>query len=158
MADDAIIGTDHPLSAAQRRCLALVLDRIIPASDDGRKPSAAEVDVLGYIRDRESHTLAALGEELQRLDAEAAVRHGAPFAALDAETRHRLMDDLRSSEPNFLHTLALQAAACYYQDDRVLEALGLEPRPPYPKGYEVPAGDLSLLDPVRRRGRIYRDA
>ena len=40
----------------------------------------------------------------------------------------------------------------------VVEGLGLEDRPPYPKGYEVEAGDLSLLDPVRARPKLYRDA
>ena len=49
-------------------------------------------------------------------------------------------------------------ARCYYRDDRVLTAIGVEPRPPFPKGYEVPQGDWSLLDPVRARGPIYRDA
>jgi hypothetical protein len=45
----------------------------------------------------------------------------------------------------------------YYQAPRVVEALGLEARPPHPKGYEVELGDLTLLDEVRRRGKLYRD-
>ena len=39
---------------------------------------------------------------------------------------------------------------------RVVAALGLEPRPPHPKGYEMGTDDLTLLDPVRRRGPRYR--
>jgi hypothetical protein len=39
----------------------------------------------------------------------------------------------------------------------VLEAIGMEARAPFPKGFEVEPGDLSLLDPVRRRGRVYRE-
>src|SRR6516162_1999713 len=42
--------------------------------------------------------------------------------------------------------------------DRVMRSLGLEPRPPYPKGFEVEQGDWSLLDPVRARPKLYRDA
>jgi hypothetical protein len=38
----------------------------------------------------------------------------------------------------------------------VVEALGLEPRPPFPKGYEVPPNDPALLDPVRRRAPFFR--
>ncbi|MGH7054344.1 MAG: hypothetical protein ACREFK_16060 [Stellaceae bacterium] len=30
-----------------------------------------------------------------------------------------------------------------------MRSLGMEPRPPYPKGFEVESGDWSLLDPVR---------
>jgi len=33
----------------------------------------------------------------------------------------------------------------------------MEARPPYPKGYQVEPGDLSLLNPVIARGKIYRD-
>jgi len=40
----------------------------------------------------------------------------------------------------------------------VVEAIGLESRPPYPKGYPLELGDLGLLDPVRNRPRFYREA
>jgi hypothetical protein len=64
---------------------------------------------------------------------------------------------MRLRDPMALQQLALATVTCYYQQDRVLEGLGMEARPPYPKGYQVPQGDLSLLDPVIARGRIYRD-
>ena len=156
--DNPIISTDNPLSEAQRLVLGLVLNLIVPASKDGRRPSAAEVDVLGYIREVESHTLGALRTDLDRLDAEARSTHGEAFASLDPATRQRLVDALREREPHFLRTLAMQTVTCYYQDDRVVEAIGVGARPPFPEGYEVPSGDLSLLEPVRQRGKIYRDA
>ncbi len=46
---------------------------------------------------------------------------------------------------------------CYYRDDRVLHAIGLEPRSPFPKGHIVEQGDWSLLDPIRNRPRFWRD-
>jgi len=39
-----------------------------------------------------------------------------------------------------------------------MRAIGMELRPPFPRGFEVAQGDWSLLDPVRARGRIWRDA
>jgi len=33
----------------------------------------------------------------------------------------------------------------------------MEPRPPFPKGFTIEEGDWTLLDPVRRRGKLYRD-
>ena len=158
MTDHEVIGSDNPLSPAQRDVLAIVLDLIVPASADGRRPSAADVDVLGYIRAAEPGTLANLGAELDRLDAEAKERHGEGFASLDADVRQALVDDIRAAEPSFMGTLAIQTVTCYYQDERVLEAIGVEARPPFPKGYEVPSGDLTLLDPVRKRGRVWREA
>jgi hypothetical protein len=34
----------------------------------------------------------------------------------------------------------------------------MEARPPFPKGHEVEQGDWSLLDPVRMRPKLYREA
>ncbi|MDE0659214.1 MAG: gluconate 2-dehydrogenase subunit 3 family protein [Gammaproteobacteria bacterium] len=158
MTQDRMIGTDNPLSDDQRRILAIVLDLIIPASEDGQRPSAADVDVLGYIRETESHTLDGLRAELDQLNAEAFESQGEAFASLDSATRQAVVDAAREREPQFMRTLAMQTVACYYRDDRVLEAIGVGARPPFPQGYEVPSGDLSLLEPVRRRGQIYREA
>lgn len=157
MARDQIIGTDNPLSDDQQRVLAIVLDLIIPASEDGQRPSAAEVDVLGYVRESESHTLDGLRAELDQLDAEAWETHREAFASLDPATREGLVNAVREREPHFMRTLAMQTVICYYQDDRVLEAIGVGARPPFPQGYEVPAGDLTLLEPVRRRCKVYRE-
>jgi hypothetical protein len=44
----------------------------------------------------------------------------------------------------------------YYQHPRVLGALGLEARPPHPKGYPMEPTDLTILDPVRRRAGMFR--
>ena len=158
MTSERIISSDGVLTAAQREILRAVLDMIIPVSEDGRFPSAAEVDVLEHIRESQSHLLPALREDLGRLDRLAAEHSGTAFAHLTESDRIRVMDEIRSAEPGFLKDLALQTATRYYQDDRVLRALGMEARPPFPKGYEVVSGDLSLLDPVRKRGKLYRDA
>jgi hypothetical protein len=37
-------------------------------------------------------------------------------------------------------------------------SLGLEARPPFPKGHTLEQGDWSLLDPVRSRPKLWRDA
>ncbi len=153
-----LIGTDRALGDVQQRSLGLLLDMIVPATDDGAKPSAADVDVLSYIREYEPDTLGLLGAELDRLESEARRQAGAAFADLEASARQRLVEALRAEEPRFLQRLAQQTVTAYYQDDRVLKAIGIEPRAPFPKGYEVPSGDQSLLDPVRARGRIYREA
>ncbi|HUI24603.1 MAG TPA: hypothetical protein VL403_00860, partial [Candidatus Kryptonia bacterium] len=47
--------------------------------------------------------------------------------------------------------------AGYCQHARVVEALGLEARPPHPQGYQMEPNDLTLLDDVRRCPKRYRD-
>ena len=52
-------------------------------------------------------------------------------------------------------TLVSIIAQCYYRDDRVMRSLEMEPRSPFPQGFEVEQGDWSLLDPVKRRAAGY---
>ena len=62
----------------------------------------------------------------------------------------------QQSHPNEAAVLQTIVASCYYRDARVLTALGREPQPPMPGGFEVEEGDFSLLDEVRARGPIWR--
>ena len=55
-----------------------------------------------------------------------------------------------------LAAIARVILLCYYRDDRVMLSLGLEPRPPFPKGHVVEQGDWSLLDPVKKRPPFWR--
>ena len=157
MSSNEIIGSDAVLDSDQQRTFGAILDMIIPASGDGRFPSAAETDVLGYVAKTDPKLLETVRIELDRLNTMSENLHGLVFGDAHETVRQELLDEIRGKEPQFLRSLALQTVTCYYQDDRVMEAIGMEARPPFPKGYEVVAGDLSLLDPVRARGQVYRD-
>ena len=148
----------QPLTSAQRATLDIVLDMIVPPSADGRMPGAAEAGVPAYLYAEAPDALPVLCQELDELDRRSRERFARGFAALEQHERKSLIDAMRAREPSFMSRLAMETLACYYQHDRVLEGLGMEARPPYPKGYQVVQGDLSLLEPVRARGKIYRDA
>ena len=151
-------STEQPLTEVQQIALSAVLDMIVPRSNDGRLPSAADIDVLGYLIEHESRLIPSLCDALDRLEAAASNRFQAGFGALAAADREALLDEIKAADPQFLSDLAIHTVSAYYQDDGVMKAIGLEARPPFPKGYDVVSGDLSLLDPVRNRGRIWRDA
>ena len=142
----------------QRAILDIVLDMIVPPGADGRMPGAAEVGVPAYLAAEAPDALPLLRQELDELERRSRERWARGFAQLDAGERKELITQMRAQAPVFMSRLAMETLACYYQHDRVLEGLGREARPPYPKGYQVVQGDLSLLDPVRARGKIYRDA
>lgn len=154
--DNAASG--QPLTSRQRACLDIVLNMIVPPSADGRMPGAAEVDVPTYLYAEAPDALPVLCRELEELERRSSERFARGFAELEQRERKSLIEEMRAREPSFMSGLAMETLACYYQHDRVLEALGMEARPPYPKGYQVVQGDLSLLEPVRARGKIYRDA
>ena len=66
--------------------------------------------------------------------------------------------EIESTQPAFIPTLFVPTCIAYYQHPEVLIGLGLEPRPPHPKGYDLDPGNLEALERVRRRGKRYRDA
>jgi hypothetical protein len=147
------------LSDDQRRALAPVLDGFIPSSDDGLLPGAGQLGLAGdvdeaLLRDPALH--AQVVTSLVALDELARRRGAASFTALAGEAQGEVMTELSCSEGAFPPMLLLYTFGCYYKHPRILAHYGLEARPPHPKGYEVAPTDLSLLDPVRRRGSIYR--
>ncbi len=156
LSQDPASGSD--LTAAQRAALEQVLDLIVPPSADGRMPGASEVGVPAYLLAHCADALPTLRDELDRLDAQAQFLNGQPFSRLGANERQALVETLRAHDAEFMSRLALETVTCYYQHDRVLAALGMEVRSPAPQGFKVISGDLMLLAPVRKRGKMYRDA
>ncbi|HKX80482.1 MAG TPA: hypothetical protein VJM34_18390 [Novosphingobium sp.] len=63
---------------------------------------------------------------------------------------------LGAADPDAYRAVLTALAQCYYRDDRVMRALGMEPRPPFPGGFEVAEGDWSVLEQVRRRPSLWR--
>jgi hypothetical protein len=149
---------DADLAAARRETVRALLDMLVPASPDARMPAAGTLPEVLHQMEMLLAGLPALADALDRLQREATARHGAAFAALDHASRSALLDEFAARDPVLLQRLGLETVTCYYQQDAVMEALGMEARPPFPTGYQVIAGDLGLLKPVIARGRIYRDA
>jgi hypothetical protein len=83
---------------------------------------------------------------------------GLPLASLDPARREAVAMELRAKGGAAMATLTRVVLQCYYRDDRVVRSLGLEPRPPHPKGHVLEDGDWSLLDPVRVRPPMWRRA
>ena len=152
------IATDNPLNADQESALAAIVGAMIPASEEYAVPSAADpaifADILTLVKRHPEPVI----EGLAALDDIAESRHGSPFQALDEDAKTAAITTLSQSATPHLRAIVSMTAQCYYRDDRVMASLGMEPRPPFPKGFEVEQGDLSLLDPVRARGRIWREA
>ena len=141
------------LTPEQRATLSCVLDEIVPPSADGRLPGAGALGMAGAVEgflQRTPGAVSGLARALEALGAEG-------FGALAGAQRTKALHDFEAKTPGLLPSLIAPTYVCYYQEPRVWVALGLEPRPPHPKGHVLEPGDLSLLEAVRRRGKIYRD-
>lgn len=146
---------DRAFSADEKRVLAVVLNEIIPPSADGKLPGAGEAGVADYL-ERALRAMpelrAMVTEGLAALDGAARSRHGRGFGDLGPDQRTTLL-----GEQGFVFPLTLHTYAGYYQTARVVEALGLETRAPHPGGYTMEPNDLTLLDAVRRRPKMFRN-
>ncbi len=124
------IASAPSLSVQEQRALRAVVALMIPAGAEYGVPGADDDRIFGDI-------LASLGRDfdtVRRVLARIGELAGGEFADLPAERQ--------------------RAVAQAFSVER---SPGMEPRPPYPQGFEVEDGDWSLLEPVRARGKIYRD-
>ena len=73
------------------RSLAALLDTLVPASADGRMPSAADVDFLGHLERFDPGYVPKLGGVLRAFDA--------AFARLELEARVQTVTRFAKAEP-----------------------------------------------------------
>ena len=145
---------DGPLTSAQSDDLRAIAGMIIPASMEFDVPGADDPVIQADMLASLGRDAVMVREALDRL----ARLAGAPLASLDSARREAAAAALRATGGAAVATLTRVVLQCYYRDDRVVRSLGLEARPPYPKGHVLEDGDWSLLDPVRARPPLWRRA
>ena len=133
------------LSEPERERLRRIAAMIVPASAEFAMPGADDPAIFAEIVTDAEAKIAGTRAAIAAVDALGDLDAAAMGAAL------------QKTAPEAAAHLQVIVTQCYYRDPRVLEAIGVEPRPPFPKGYEVGQGDFSLLDPVRARGPIWRE-
>jgi hypothetical protein len=138
------------LTETERTSLRLIAGMMIPATTDlpGADDDAIFADIAGSL----GRDAAQVRDTLQWLDGQS----GGRFAAAGVTAREAAVARLRAEGGARLAVLHRVIPQCYHRDDRVMRAYGMEPRPPFPQGFEVEQGDWSLLDPVRARPKLYR--
>jgi hypothetical protein len=82
---------------------------------------------------------------------------GGDFAGPDETKAEAAAMTLLRREDPVTTALGRAVLQCYYRDNCVMRAMGLEPRPRYPQGREVEQREWSLPDVVRGRPKMCRD-
>jgi hypothetical protein len=144
----------NELTPAESRDLRCIAGMMIPASSEFDVPGADDASIFADIVGTMGRDLAHVREALGSLAALA----GGSLADLDAARREAAVMAFRERGGMAAVTLSRVILQCYYRDDRVVRSLGLEARAPFPKGHTLEQGDWSLLDPVRKRPKMWRDA
>jgi hypothetical protein len=141
------------LSARESQDLHRIAGIMIPASAQYGVPGADDPLIFADV-------VASLGRDLDDVrGALAALARlaGGSFAGLDEARAAMVLEQFLTAGGTTATVLGRVLLQCYYRDDRVLRSLGVEPRPPFPKGHALEQGDWSLLDAVRGRPRLWRD-
>ena len=152
-----IIVTNKIFSDIENRNLVALLDVIIPANKARDLPSAAELNFLEYLEEFGADQISTIKEELEELNKAALDKTQRAFFNLEKDEQQELCGLLREMNHRFVRTILVQTLNCYYQDSRVLNAWGRKAGAQFPGGNKVPQDDLTILDPVRKRGKIFRE-
>ena len=141
------------LTPADLRHLRRLVGFMIPAAGNYGVPGADDESIFADIVRSLGRDQGAVRKVLTMLRELA----GEQFPALaEGEAEVVAMSLLQREGPE-ITALGRAVLQCYYRDDRVFRSLGLQPRPPYPRGHVLEQGDWSLLDVVRGRPRMWRD-
>lgn len=146
-------SSDATLSPAETRDFHRIAGMMIPASEEYGVPGADDSVIFSDI-------LRSLGRDaadVRAALAELAALSDGVFADLEPADAEAVAASFQASGSATIAKLERVILQCYYRDDRVLQSLGMEPRPPFPKGYVVEQGDWSLLDAVRHRPALWRN-
>ena len=145
MTEQVVVLTD-----AEQAMLRWIAGAMIPAAAD--LPGADDDLIFADIVRSLGRDARVVRDTLAWLEA----RSGGHFAEITEQEREAVVAALRAEAGPRLEVLHRVIPQCYHRDDRVMRAYGMEPRPPFPKGFEVEPGDWSLLDPVRARPKLFR--
>lgn len=157
------------LTAQQLALLAAIQDRLIPAQDEmpgagdagcaqtldrflSERPALRRpvIDALNAIE-------AAAGRSAQATAEDEPNSTHVAFLTLSNSERDAALSAVEAAHPDLFKTLLHQTYTAYYTNPAVLLILGWNP--PQPDGFPTPPPfDESLLENVKRRGKIWRDA
>ena len=141
------------ITDTELRDLRAIAGTMIPANAGRNLPGADDPAIQADIARTVGRDLPRVKEAIAAI----AAKSGGAFAALDVDRREALINDYYAGKSAAAVTLGRVILGAYYRDDRVLTAVGWEPRAPFPKGFAVEQGDWSLLDAVRNRPQLWRD-
>lgn len=135
--------------------LNFLIQELIPKSSDGFMPSAVDLGLSYKILQQVE--IEWLFQGLEEIDYISTELYGKSFIELESEDRRNLIKIMKSKLFRFFGNLGQILIQYYFLNEQVIKALGSEFRAPFPDGYHIKDGDLSLLENVYIREKIYRD-
>jgi len=144
-------------SDEQNKLMTSILNRIVPAGE--KFPGAGDLGVAEFIDGVVSSSPTSrrsFDSGLKAIALVAETHDSEVFESLSGDYQDAVLREVETSHSQFFAELVRQTYNGYYINPQVIEALGLEVRPPQPKGYPLEIGNLDLIERVKARGTAYR--
>jgi hypothetical protein len=170
---DRLIPREDALPGAGEAGAAAVVDRYLSERPSWRPhllaalqaiDAAAQAPYAAHANDADE----ARAADGTRADAGRAMRHAPGAAAnevgatgflrLSPDEQDAVLRRVEAAQPRYFAWLVRLTYAAYYTDAGVQRARGVPVEPPLPRGHQLPTFDESRLDPIRCRGKLWRDA
>lgn len=151
-----MIATSSVWTHDERAMLIRLARLVIGEDPHAVKPDVGDVSIMSNIFVRIEEFERPVRKGLASLT-ERAGRDGLSSAVEMADEALTVTLNSQRETQSLLRAMMQVVAQCYYADERVLIALGFEPRPPFPQGHVLEQGDWQLLDTVRNGPARYRE-
>ena len=142
-------------STEQIDLLSIIVEMIIPKSEEHDMPSGNDVLFHKYIIENELGK--SIKENFNMIFEQAKEVFQKDFSELSMDERNELINQRRKKQRRFFNDFAKHLFQCYYTNSSVQQAIGLTGKAPFPEGFFMKESDFSHLESVYNRGKIYID-
>ena len=139
----------------QKDLLTAALNRIVPAQD--KFPGAGDLGGARFVEQVAAKNIPlrrSFSEGLAQLEIAASQRGSEGFVALVPDSQDDTLGQVEQAHPAFFRELVRQCYNFYYTNVDVFDLIGYSL--PDPQDYQPLPFDESLLEPVKRRGQMWR--
>ena len=147
---------------SEHEFLYRILETLIPASKDGKIPSANNILIIEKLKQeaiKDNKFKSLLLDGLKHIKHMLIVT-GNDLNSIDLRNFTNLICKLEDQKPEFFNAFLRQTYIAYYNQPSIRTHFGLSANPPHPEGYNVPSETIeeisSLVAPVIKRGDCYR--
>lgn len=135
--------------------LNAILDELIPACHDNTIPGLVDLNASKTLLTSQKSEL--ILKQLLDLNQLVKNEYQMSFGMLTKSSRQEFIKENAAQWKRITDFLGPIALMLYFENPEVLDALGIDSRPPFPRGHAVEQGNWDLLEPVYLRGQIYKE-
>jgi len=149
-------------SKDERKLIKIILQELIPTSDDFIIPSAGLDSVINYLENKVKEDLnfrKLFNAGILKIN-DFLTSTGNNINSIDSNETIFILKKIENEVPLFFKEFLKYVYMGYYSEPSIRPFFGVSLHPPHPNGYEVPEEEPdfieNLVEPVKKRGICYR--